>query len=207
MKGFAERAIIIFPKPESVVNKHSSHMERLRSTIKNLTLYFTAQGIQLYHLSTDELALRMNMPGIKHMSNVTQGDNLFIKTNCPGFESLVQGEEFHAVSQREAVKRYPINKDMDLETRFNTILKREKYMAKEILSNERIIINLALNRNQTYKVPASVEGESRVIIKPNQVTNQVEIELGGIYIPPIDILNFNGATRPIHLWEESDWSV
>lgn len=206
MRGYTTKALIIFPKPETISAQHVSYKERLKKTVNNLQDYLQDQGIKVYSLITDETATQWKLPGIEFISNATKVDRMFIRNNCIGMDGLEEGEDFYEPEINKVADSIPMPRGLDVEERFKIVQKREAKVNKHILTDMQVIIDLSVNRARTFKIPPSKENDSRILVTVNKVSNQLEIMLGGRVMNPNDILGFTGASRPIHMWEKGDWN-
>lgn len=207
MKGFTNRAVIVLPRPEHISTRHITYKERLNRSINAMIDYLEYCGAEVYALASDEVAQNMKHPKIKFIANSSKGDSFFIKNNAENMGEMIEGDrEFHKALITGIVQKYPNMANQDDETRIKLILKRVAAISSAILESEKLVVNFAAHRNPTFKIPPTNEEQERMLIDINEINNQVEVYMGGISISPLDILDFNGATRPLHLWTKEDYA-
>lgn len=201
MKGFTDKALIVFPKMEAYEFKSDEYKYHVRKAVMNLTAYFKEVGIEPHFFYTDDIARALLIPGITYVSTLNISDRYFVSQNCDGManamdKSIIQYPDIYA--------KYSVD-DPDLNTlsvqqRFNLVMLHNNKAAVDIAHEYKIIIHFVKSRENQYTFK-SKEQDGRILIEINMDKLTPVAYMSGMRVSPIDLFNRPYANRPLHVWE------
>lgn len=203
MKGFADKALIVFPKFETYEFKNDEYKYHVRKAVMNLLTYFKEVGIQSHFFYTDDIARALLIPGITYVSTLNISDRYFVSQNCDGMSNAMDKS---IIQYPEVYAKYSID-DPDLNTlsvqqRFNLVMVHNNKAAMDIAQDYKILVHFVKPRETQYNFKSKNQ-DGRIYIEVNMDRLTPAAYISGTQVSPIDIFNRPYANRAMHVWEVS----
>ncbi len=199
MRGFCETGILLFPKMETYEFRGEDYHAYLKKGADKVIQFFKNRNILLDCFTTNEVALIIAPEGVNWVNSSTPEDIFFIKRNCDGMSNIKEGSNLDKFYE-EARKKYVLERGLPLEKRFEVALKRDKFVANKQIKSYKLVVTFEHQNNPYYKTE-SKPNDGRIILKINHSNFVGQAYMSGNAIDIVQILQYNGAARPVHLWE------
>lgn len=202
MKGFTDKAILVLPRYASYNNRPAEWKRLFRESLGKLMEYLELEDIFVYTFNSDEINDLLNLKSLKLYDIVTPEDKMLLENFLLGGEKVPKGEEFDDKDRifKEVRKKYPVKRGSTLEEKKDIFIKRDKWIANEIIKNAKLVINCEPVTKAYYKVK-SKEGDGRIVLQVNQLNFAIEAKLAGEPVDVVSIFNYNRAYSPLYSWE------
>jgi len=198
MRGFTDKALILFPKAESMTDYTLAHKYKFDKCVQNIVALLKENGITPCCLSNDEVAVTYNVAE-EWWSTDTPEDRFFYAHNCEGVcvppMQITEDEELITAAR----KAYRIPKDLeDIQKRFDLALKRTKYIEKKLIRDCKLIFYFKVHGNPSYTV-SSLEEDGRIIAYITPATLTCKTFLSSREVSNTDMFG-DTANKPVYEW-------
>lgn len=201
MRGFDDKALILFMKEDLYDVKSYEYKYKLRHAVTNLCLYLGMMDIEPHVFYTDDVARIIANPDFKYVSTLAQGDKFFLSRNVEGTsDALTRKLIEYPDIYNEILMKDPGSNDMTKDQRFEMVLRHDQKAAAKIIPKYKIVFHFLMKGNAKYKV-TSKPGDGKIRANININTFTMQVLLGGIEEDPISILNVPYASRSLINWE------
>jgi hypothetical protein len=203
MKGFTDKCLLLFPKPEVYEYKTEHYYLNFKRALDRLMKYFSYLNVQVCCLTTDEIALVYDLSGVIWYQTLSDADTFFMRTHNQSKAKLAYKEnmeKFPALYET-AMSKFPLQRGLSTDQRFDVLVKREYLISKEIISDFNLVFSIQQPSNKSYNTP-SKEGDGKIRISINNGSFICTCFMSGEEMDATDLLNFTGANRPMYEWEE-----
>ncbi len=200
MKGFDDKALILFPKSESYDQRSNEYKANFRLAVGNLVDYLLKQNITPHVFYTDDVAHEVFLPSMKYVSPLGPGDLFFAAQNCVGLsdarrQDLIRYPDAYAVSE----KRVPVISRDTVEERFSDVLSRTSIAEREIIKQYHIVCHFIRRGNPAYKL-VSKSGDGRIILEIDAITFLPTAYMSGYQPNLCNLLNVPYGNRSLLVW-------
>lgn len=199
MRGFTDKGIMLMPKEETWNSRGIDYQLSLRKSVNAAIAYFKSLGITMHCFTTNDVALKLNPKGVEWVDCSAPEDIFFIKKNVEGFSNIPSGLQIDEIYD-ETRKKIPVGKGLSIEERFEIVEKRDKMSANNYIAEQKLVVTFEHPQNSYYKVAGKAD-DGRIIFKVSHINFLVTCVLSGNPIDAPTITGYNGATRPIYMWE------
>lgn len=202
MKGFAKSAVLVLPRYATYENRSMEWRRLFRASLQKIINYMELMNIKVYAFNSDELSDEISLKGLRTYDIVTSEDKLLLETFLLGGEKVPKGEDFENKEEifNEARKKFPVKRGTSIEEKKGTFIKRDKWIAKQVIKQSKIVINCELASKAYYTVD-SKPGDERLVIRINLLNFSPEVKLSGEDIDAIAVFNYAKAYSPLYSWE------
>lgn len=200
MRGFDDKALILFMKQEVYDEKPYEYKYKLRHGVANLVAYLQSMDIEPHVLYTDDVAREMANPGFKYVSTLARGDKFFLSRNVEGTSDALNRDmiEFPNI-YNEILMKDPGTENMTREQRFEMVLRHDQKAAAKIIPQYKIVFHFLMKGNAKYTATSKPNDEKiRVNISVHNFTPTVF--MGGMEEDACSVLNVPFASRPLVNW-------
>lgn len=200
MRGFATRALILFPKMDSYENKPSVYKFQFRKAVTNLLAYLEEMDIQPCVFYTDDVARSLHLDDVYYIKTLSIGDLFFVAKYCDNMSDAMQvnDSEFEDMI-RSIQEKDPGSIDMTTEQRFELVSRHNTAAVKKIIPQFNVVFHFAVPNRAQYKVTSKPDdGRIRVTINAN--TFAPTVLFSGKEEDPCDVLSTPYANRTLDNW-------
>lgn len=201
MRGFSDTALVLFPKPESYENRTDDYHYKFKKAVNNLSAYLNNCDMKIKCFATDEVSLISGIKDATWIQTLNDADKFFMMTHNVNMTAW-KWMDLEKVPEKYdlAAKKFPLERGLTADQRFEVLVKRENLITKELIKEAKVVINFEQPNNPNYKV-VSKEDDAKICIIISNRTFLPKCYLSGNEIDPNDLLAFQGANRPIYSWE------
>lgn len=201
MKGFDDKALILFPSLTKFDNASSLWCDNFRTALLKLKDYLKERDIAFHAFYTDDVARKYDALVDVWVSSLSKPDLFFASRNCEGMSNAMTRQMIQVPELYEEIAR----KDMvepkaSAEERFAMVLRHDSAACTEIIKTYKIVWNFAKKSSSQYKVK-STSGDNRLVITVDPDTLQCTAVMSGSKIDITDVLQLPSGARAINLWE------
>ena len=202
MRGFDNKALILFPPKENVDSKGSVYMYRLKLAINNLMKYLASVGISPHMFYTDDVARSIMLDQeIVWVSTIGEADRFFCSRYCDGMSDAMTRKMLGDEKLfNDIIAKAPGSPKMGVEERFELVLQHSMKAAKELIKKYKIVIDFRFPNRDQYKVQ-SKQGDGKIRIFVSTQTLVPHAELSGNVENICDLLCIPCASRSLDQWE------
>ena len=202
MRGFDNRALILFPKEEYIAAKPMRYKMQLQTAINKLTKYLRSIDIEPHVFYTDDVAREYCRGKATFIRTLILPDLYFTSNYCAGMDDAMtlQSDATFDEEVNEAALKNPLPEKPTQEEWFEVILKRDLTATKKIIPQYKIVVHFAIPNRAKYHV-TSKQGDGRIRIIINAINFEPKVLLSGIETDPIDVLGLPCANRTVDNWE------
>lgn len=200
MKGFDNKALMLFPKLENYQNRSIGYKYNMKKAVTNMLRYLASIGIEPHVFYTDDVAREIKMPEFKWVSTLGKADRYFISKKCVGCGDAltIPMVEFEDVYNAVLAKD-PGSLEMSDNERFEMIIRHTAKAASKIIPKYKIVIHFLVPSKAQYKV-VSKPNDGRIRIDVNAFTFSPTAYLGGNEENICDLLGVPYASRSLDVW-------
>lgn len=201
MKGFDDKALILFPKLENYANKPLNYKYQFKLAVDNLVSYFKSVGIQPYAFYTDDVARELRHPDILFISPLGDADNFFIQKYCDNATDALSLTMVHYPEiENEVIAKDPIDIKADVAERFEGVVRHINKSTAKIIPLYRIVAHFQIPKRAQYKV-TSKPGDGKIRMNISANTFIPKVYMSGNEEDPCDLLGTGYANRCLDSWE------
>lgn len=201
MKGFDDKALILFPKLENYVNKPMNYKYQFKLAVSNLVAYFMSIGIQPYAFYTDDVARELRQSDILFVSPLGDSDNFFIQKYCDNAKDALTLPMVHYPDiENEVIAKDPINPRMSVDERFELVVRHINKATAKIIPLYKIVAHFQIPKRAQYKV-TSKPGDGKIRMNISANTFVPKVYMSGNEEDPCDLLGTGYANRCLDSWE------
>lgn len=200
MRGFDDKALILFPRMDSYEHKPHNYRYQFRKAVSNLIAYLREMDIEPYAFYTDDLARELITDEVHRINTLPIGDLYFVAKNCEGMsDALHIGDNTYDDIIAEVQKKDPGSLDMTTEQRFELVTRHNTAVVKKIIPQFNIVFHFCAPNRAQYKVTSKPDdGRIRVIVNAN--TFAPTVYFGGKVEDPCDVLAVPYGNRTLDNW-------
>lgn len=201
MRGFDNKALILFPKLENYEFKSSSYKYDFKRAVNHLCEYLKSIDVEPHVFYTDDIARELCHPDFKWVSTLSKADRFFISKYCDGTSSALNSSmiEFEDI-YNEITAKDPGSLDMGVEERFDMVLRHDSKAATKIIPMYKIVVHFVVKGKAKYKVTTK-QGDGKVRINVNAGNFLPTVYMSGNEEDACDLLAVPYANRCLDLWE------
>lgn len=199
MRGFTDKALILFPKQENVLPRGYDYLYQFRTALDNLVQYLLSLDIEPHVFYSDDVAREFHTPDIKYIATLGKADNFFVSRNCGMTDALTGDMITFPKVVDEAMRKFPTEQGASQDQRFAVILKRDHYAVSKIIPQYKLVVHFLRKGVAQYHV-ASKPDDGKIRIVVDALTFKPTVYLSGSEIDPISILDRNDANRSLISW-------
>lgn len=201
MKGFADKALLLFPRFKNYNAKTPSDQSQFNLSVDKMIKYLLKNDIQPYVFNTDNLVDIVPMEGAKILDVVLPEDKMILEEYFLGGKKVTSGEPMSRDKAAKQRNKFKAKIGSTKEEKLDIFLKRNKFITKEYFKDFNIIVTWEDTKQRYYHVTSKKEDDT-ILITVSRINYSVSAELGGSYIDdPISLFNYVGARQPLTLWE------
>lgn len=201
MKGFDDKALILFPKLENYEYKSSAYKYEFKKAVNNLCAYLESIGVEPHVFYTDDIARELKHPDFKWVSTLSKADRFFVQKYCDNTSEALSAHmiEFDDI-YNEITAKDPGSMDMGVEERFEMVLRHDSKAATKIIPNYKIVVHFMVKGKTKYKVTTK-QGDGKIRINVNATNFLPTVYMSGNEENACDLLAVPYANRCLHVWE------
>lgn len=201
MYGFAQDALVIFPKYEFLEKADYRVAANLKIAATKICSYLRSRGIAPNAFITDDIARSYSDLKFKWVSTLAPGDLYFMSRECDMASNIMMLEmKTYPDVYENTESKYPYPQGADVETRFKLMCDRDKKAAKAIIPQFKVVVNFYQRGAINYSV-ASKPGDGRIRLVVDVKSFMCKPYMGGNEEEAIDLLGANFASRSVLHWE------
>lgn len=202
MKGFADRALLLFPKLESYEQRSYEYKNNFKLALTNLLDYLLSRGIEPHVLYTDDVARELYCPSMHYVSTLGPGDLFFASVHCMDMGDARKIETIKFPSAYEvALKKCTSDQEATVEERFNDMVRRADLATKEIIKEYKIICHFIRRGNPAYKIKSKPR-DMRILLEIDATTFLPCAYLSGNTPNLCGLLGVPYGNRSLLVWKE-----
>ncbi len=200
MKGFDDKALILFPKWENYNNKSVGYKYQFKRAVSNLVSYLESVSIAPHVFYTDDVARDINNESFVFVSTLNKTDRYFISKNCDGCSDaltcpMISFDDVY----NDILAKDPGSLDMSVNERFEMIIRHTNKAASKIIPMYKIVVHFLIPSKSQYKVTTKPgDGKIRITVSANTFTPKAY--LSGSEENICDLLNLSCASRSLDKW-------
>lgn len=200
MRGFDDKALILFPAYEHWESKNATFKYSIVKSVNHLCTYLDSVGITPYAFYTDDIARKINPPAFKWINPVGKADLFFMSTYCDNCADAMTRPmlEYPEIVQK-VIAKDPGSVDMTTENRFEMVNRHVKKALSVIIPQYKIVFHFALKNRSQYKVTTK-EGDCKIRVNIDYATTTPTVYLSGKVEDAVDILGVPYANRSLENW-------
>ena len=201
MRGFDNKALILFPKIENYNSKGGTYKYQFKKAVSNLIKYLTSIGMEPHVFYTDDVAREIRMPEFVWVSTLGTADKFFISKHCDGCSDAMTVQPYvnYEDIYNEVLAKDPGSLDMSEDERFEMVLRHSAKAAAKIIPMYKVVIHFMVPKRTQYKV-TSKPGDGKIRINVNANTFSPKVYMGGVEENACDLLGVNYANRSLDVW-------
>lgn len=201
MKGFDNKALILFPKLESYEGKPFNYTYQFGKAVNNLVAYLKSIDIEPHVFYTDDVARKIGHEDFVWVSPLNKADRFFISKYCDDcIDALRRPMIEHPELVDAIVSKDPGEPDMTVEDRFEMVIRHINKAVTKIIPEYKIVIHFVVANNSQYKV-ITRPNDGKIRINVKAVNFSPAAYLSGVEENICDLLNLSCASRCLDLWE------
>lgn len=181
MRGFADRALILFSDPSYYNEALGSYKNNYRRAVQNLLTYLESIGVEHDCLLTDQLAVQFNLPNTRWIATAVPEDLFFMRNYCN-----IPNQESTPLPDALATKlrtKYPVERGLSPEDRFAIVAKRTRMAERNLIDSYKFVVVFG----NTFRVRTK-ESDGRAVFSVNDKRFYTRMELSGAEVPISDFL-------------------
>ena len=201
MRGFDNKALILFPKLENYEYKAGMYKYQFKKAVENLCMYLKTIGMEPHVFFTDDVAREINNPDFVWVSTLSRADRFFISKYCVGTSSALNTTmlEFEDI-YNEVTAKDPGNVNMSVDERFEMVLRHDAKAATKIIPTYKVVAHFVIKGKSKYKVTAK-QGDGKIRISVNANNFLPTVYMSGNEEDACDVLASPYANRCLDGWE------
>lgn len=200
LQGFDNKALVIYPLADDYYSKGLQYENHIRISALNVQKYLKLNNVYYDCFVTDDIAREIRVSPDRWVATLNQGDMFFVKNNCEDmfvdFANVVTNADVIKSTQ----DKYPNERGLGVERRFELVLKRDSMARREILKTYKIVI--------LFKQPKSPA--MRFVAKPGSGIMYIEIDnssflakcfMSDTLMDTTELLGIKNGYMPAYEWE------
>lgn len=201
MRGFDNKALILFPYFENYQSKNSAYRYQLRMAVTHLCNYLKEIGMEPHVFYSDDVAREIANEDFVWVSTMSKADSFFASRNCAGMQDAMKRPTvtFDDI-YNDVTAKDPGYNDMSVEERFEMVVRHVNKAVAKIIPMYKVVIHFRFKNKMQYKV-ASKAGDSKIRINVDANTFQPTCYMGGIEMNACDLLDIPYGNRALDVWE------
>lgn len=200
MKGFDTKALLLFPYWDDYEPRSYEYKSRFEECVDIMLRYLKSVDIVPHMLVTDDIARNLQRD-VQWVATLGKGDMYFAKKYCDKMDIIDTSSaiEFPDLFN-EIIAKDPGEKDMNVEQRFEMVLRHVNKAVQAIIPMYRIVIHFRFKSRIQYKVTSKLnDNKIRIIVDANSFVP--ECYISGSDINSCDLFQRPFANRTISMWE------
>ena len=201
MRGFDNKALILFPYLENYQSKNYQYKYQFREAVMRLCIYLKSQGIEPHVFYSDDVAREISNDDFVWVSTLSRADSYFVSKYCDGMSEAMSrpSVKFEDI-YNEVTAKYPGEPNMSVEQRFNLVSTHASKAISKIIPNYKIVFHFNFKNRMQYKV-TSKSGDKKIRVYVDANTFIPEAYMGGNRVDACDLLAVPYANRSLTSWE------
>ena len=201
MRGFDDKALILFPKLESYEHRPANYKFQFNQAVSKLIQYLDEIGMVPHAFYTDDVARSINIPGVQWVNTLGFQDKYFASKHCQGMSNfmnipMIEYEDIY----NAVIAKDPWQDNMSEVETFNMLLRHETKALSKIIPMYKVVIHFMVKGNPKYKVTSKpADGKIRIIISAG--TFIPTVYMSGNEENACDVLGKPYANRALDVWE------
>lgn len=200
MKGFDNKALLLFPKSESYDLRDANYKYDFKQAVSKLCEYLHSIGITPHVFYSDDVARELDNGTFVYVNTLGKSDRYFTYRHCQGMldamsDSHINYEDIYA----KYIDASTDLRKLDVEERFELVLSRSAKAAKDIIKTYRLVIHFKKQGNPQYTATTKV-GDGRILVEVNASNFVPTTYMSGLQVHPVDILAVPYANKPLNKW-------
>ena len=200
MKGFDDKALLLFPKPESYDLRDTNYKYDFKQAVSKLCDYLETIGISPHVFYSDDVARELDNGRFVYVNTLGRSDRYFTYRHCQGMldamsESHVNYDDIYAKYIDSSIDL----RKLSIEERFELVLSRSAKATKDIIKSYRLVIHFKKQGNSQYTAVTKA-GDGRILIEVNASNFVPATYMSGLQVHPVDILAVPYANKPLNKW-------
>jgi len=200
MRGFDNKALILFPKLENYKNKQGMYKYTFKTALDNMISYLKSVDIEPHVLYSDDVAREIRHNDFVWVSPVNKADRFFMSKYCDNCKDALQLPmvEFDDI-YNDIISKDPGSVDMSVNERFEMVLRHINKATAKVIPNYKIVVHFSVPSKSQYKVTSKPnDGKIRITVSANNFS--VKVLMGGNEENICDMLGVPYASRSLDLW-------
>lgn len=201
MKGFDNKALILFPTKEVFNEKPNSWKIKFKQALNNLERYLASVEIEPHYFYTDDIARDYPMNNTVWLSTLPVADKFFIANKYVGVDDAITRKmvEFPDI-YAEVLRKDPGDPKMSDIDRYSMVLRHNSVAITKLIPKYPIVIHFLKKGKSQYKV-ASKPNDGKIRVTVDIDTFMPVCMLSGSCTCMCDVFNTPYANRAVNLWE------
>lgn len=201
MRGFDNKALILFPFYDNYQSRNSTYKYQCSQAVNHLCAYLKSVDIEPHVFYSDDVARLINNPDFVWVASMGRADSFFASRNCDGMqEALTRPTVLYEDIYNDVLAKDPGSQDMSVEERFEMVVRHVNKAVAKIIPTYKIVIHFRFKNRMQYKV-ASKAGDSKIRINVDANTFLPTCYMGGIEMNACDLLAIPYGNRSLDVWE------
>lgn len=161
MKGFAQDALIMFPKMESYTNCSPEYKNLFHESVERVYTLLSTYGIKPHVFVADELFSKFSREDVTAVLPLGAADIYFLRkeTDLPIPDSVLSFPFNTAEEARKILDRTKLTVDATVDERFQVTLKRLTKCQNLLIKEYPIVIAFVKPNNRQFKKHVSRDGQ------------------------------------------------
>lgn len=203
MKGFDDKALLLFPLYDNYASHSSSYMYKFKQCLGNMRDYLHSQGMNLHAFLTDDVAMTHKDMIDTWLSPLSKADRFFTSKYCEGMSDVLTMDavEFPDI-YAECARKDAGDPKMSTMERFELVTKHCKQACSAIIPMYSVVVHFQVKSKLQYKV-TSKPGDKRIRIDVDAQSFIPKVYMSGSEMPACDVLGVPYANRNLGNWEVS----
>lgn len=204
MKGFDNKALVLFPKMENYEFKGAAYKYQFKTAVDKLCKYLKSIGMEPHVFYTDDVGREINHKDFKWVSTLSKADRFFVSKYCDGTSGalttpMIEYDDIY----NEVTAKDPGTVDMSVEERFEMVLRHDLKAANKLIPTYKVVCHFLIKGKSKYKV-TSKQGDGKIRVNINANNFMPTVYMGGNEENACDLLGVPYANRCLELWEVKD---
>lgn len=201
MVGFTKDAILLLPKEEHYWSKDDGWIRTFDSSVDKMVRFVSRHFEATPRMfTTDSLAVYLSPDGIQWLNASAPEDLYFARRNCEGLDKMPEGNDLPEEIYKKSREKYPVERGMDKQKRFNVVVDREKMNLKTVIQNCKLVISFENQNVSQYKVFKDLK-KDRIVFLVNNNNFTVKAYYNGEEIGISDLTGLAWTLNPVYNWE------
>lgn len=201
MKGFDDKALILFPFLENYDSKPEHYKYKFKECLGKFVKYLHSQDIQAHAFLTDDIAQICKDKIDVWVSPISKADRFFVSKYCEGMSGVLKQQAIEYPNiYADCARKDAGTPDMSITARFDLVNKHCKQAFAAIIPQYPIVVHFMLKSKMQYKV-TSKPGDKRIRINISIDNFVPMVYMSGSEMNACDVLNIPYGNRAITNWE------
>ena len=201
MKGFDDKALILFPKMENYQSKSTAYKYQFKKAVNNMVKYLVDRDIKPHVFYTDDVARELALPDFVWVNPLGPADSFFIQKYCDNAsraldDTMIHYEDF----ANEVLAKDPGSLNMSVDERFEMVLRHIAKTTAKIIPQYKIVVHFMVPNKAQYRV-SSRPGDGKIRINVSASNFSPKTYISGNEENACDLLGIPCGNRCLDIWE------